>query len=327
MSIFKPKYKFNNETLQYEKINFSLKGFLIKSIPHLALSTALALGFVALYMLIFDSPKERYLRAKNKFLTENFEYMNARLIENEDFIDKLALRDNYFYRTAFNQDTIPMSLRNRGIGGTDRYKHLDGYKSSDIVKQVARRLDQVERKLSIQSLSYQELDDAVRNHQHKFSSMPFLQPVHTSELIRIGSFFGYRVHPITRVRRFHKGVDLTAPSGTPVYASGDGIIKRVEENRSRRGYGNLIIIDHQINGITTRYAHLSDMKVKEGEKVARGQKIGTVGNTGLSTAPHLHYEIRINGSAVNPLRYMLTPEPEEYDELIRLALYDGLSFD
>lgn len=327
MNIFKTKYRFNPETLQYEKIRLSFKSFCIKAIPYVGISLVLALGIVTLFMYLYDTPKERLLKSKNRFLHQNFEQMNLRLSETEELLNVLAYRDNYFYRITFNQDTIPLSIRNAGVGGADRYRHLDGYESSEIVKQVARRLDQVERKLSIQSLSYKELEDAARDHQHEFSSIPFLQPIHSSELTRIGSFFGYRIHPITRVRHMHKGIDLTAPRGTPIYASGNGVVIKIERNRGRIGYGNLIIIDHEVNGITTRYAHLQTINVKEGERVIRGQKIGTVGNTGFSTAPHLHYEIRVEGSAVNPLRYMLTPTPAEYDELIKLALYEGVSFD
>lgn len=327
MKIFKPKYKYNPNTLQYEKINFSFKKFVLKSIPHITISIGLAIGFMFLYIMVYDSPKERFLKAENKFLKNSFKQMSARLDASQDMLQELALRDNYFYRIAFNQDTIPLSLRKSGVGGTDRYRHLDGFESTEIVKEVAGKLDVVEKKLNIQSLSYNELVDAVKEHNQELSSIPFVQPIHTSELTRIGSYYGYRIHPILRVRQMHNGIDLTAPTGTPIYAPGDGVVIRVERNRGRRGYGNLIVIDHEVNGITTRYAHLSTMAVKEGERVIRGQKIGTVGNTGLSTSPHLHYEIRVNGASVNPLRYMLTPEPAQYDELIKLAQYPGISFD
>lgn len=327
MKLFKSKYEFNPETLQYEKVGFCFKKFMLKSLPHIAISIGLAIGFMTLYMMVYDSPKERLLRAENNFLRNNFKQMSERLANGERLMKELAYRDNYFYRITYNQDTIPLSLRQSGVGGADRYRHLDGFESTDIVKNVAVKLDKVERKLNIQALSYNELVGAVSEHDQTLRSTPFVQPIHPRDLTRIGSFYGYRIHPILRVRQMHNGIDLTAPTGTPIYAPGDGIVVRVERNRGRRGYGNLIVIDHEVNGITTRYAHLSTMIVKEGERVTRGQKIGTVGNTGLSTSPHLHYEIRVNGASVNPLRYMLTPEPEQYDELIQLALYPGISFD
>ncbi len=327
MKFLKAKYKFNPETLQYEKIRFSFKKTILKSIPHLALSVGLGIAFMSLYMMLYDSPKEKFLKYENQFLKAQFKEMSARLSDGETMLTELAKRDNYFYRITYNQDTIPLSLRKAGVGGVDRYRHLEGYESTDIVKEVAMKLDNVEKQLNIQTISYSELFEAVKIHEQTLGSLPFLQPVHPSELTRIGSFYGFRFHPILRVRQMHEGIDLTAPVGTSVYAPGDGIVVRTEHNRGRRGYGNLIVIDHEVNGISTRYAHLSTILVKQGERVTRGQKIGTVGNTGLSTSPHLHYEIRVNGASINPLRYMLTPTPEEYDELIKLAQYPGVSFD
>ncbi len=327
MRLFKPKYKFNPRTLQYEKIGFGFKRILTKFIPIFSLSVFLAAILVFIFMMLYDTPKEVILKAENKFLKQHFKEMNVRLSEGEQLLEELAYRDNYFYRITYNQDTVSLLLRKSGVGGVDRYKHLDGYLSTDIVKKVALKLDQVEKKLNIQSLSYNELYDAVKFYKKELRSLPFIQPIHTDELIRIGSFYGYRTHPIMRIRHMHEGLDLTAPTGTPVYASGDGVVLGVERGRGRRGYGNMIVIDHEVNGITTRYAHLSSINVKEGERVKRGQKIGAVGNTGLSTAPHLHYEIRIDGASVNPLRYMLTPTPEQYNELIKLALFPGTSFD
>jgi murein DD-endopeptidase MepM/ murein hydrolase activator NlpD len=327
MKIFKAKYKFNPETLQYEKIRFSFKKTLLKSIPHLALSIGLGIAFMSLYMMLYDSPKEQYLKYENQFLKTQFKEMSERLNAGEALLTELAKRDNYFYRITYNQDTIPLTLRQAGVGGTDRYRHLEGYESTDIVKEVATKLDNVEKQLDIQTISYSELFEAVKIHEQTLGAMPFLQPIHPADLTRIGSFYGYRFHPILRVRQMHEGIDLTAPVGTPVYAPGDGVVVRIEYNRSRRGYGNLIVIDHEVNGVSSRYAHLSTINVKKGERVKRGQQIGTVGNTGLSTSPHLHYEIRINGASINPLRYMLTPLPDQYDELIKLAQYPGISFD
>ena len=327
MKFLKAKYKFNPQTLQYEKIRFSLKKTIIKAIPHLTISIGMAIGFMFLYMMFYDSPKERLLKSENDYLRRNFKQMSARLSAGEDLLKDLAHRDNYFYRITYNQDTIPLSIRTAGIGGADRYRHLDGYESTDIVKNVAAKLDKVEKLLDIQSMSYKELFDAVKSHEQSINSIPFLQPIHPKDLTRIGSFYGYRLHPILKVRQMHEGIDLTAPVGTPIYAPGDGVVIRVEQNRGRRGYGNLVVLDHEVNGITSRYAHLSTIMVKQGQRVKRGEQIGTVGNTGLSTSPHLHYEIRVNGASVNPLRYMLTPSPDQYDELILLARYPGISFD
>ncbi|MBN2776848.1 MAG: M23 family metallopeptidase [Bacteroidales bacterium] len=327
MKFLKPKYKYNPETLQYEKIKFSLKRSLIKLIPYTISSVIFGALIMFLYIVVFESPEEKVLRNENKYLKENFEKMNQRLTEADVLLEDIAERDNYIYRTTFQQDSIPFTIRNSGVGGTNRYKHLEGFESTEIVKDVAKKLDKVENKLNIQSLSYNDLINEIKERKELYKALPILQPIHVNELARIGSFFGYRPHPILGVVHMHKGLDLVAPQGTPVYASGDGLIVDIERNNTGSGYGNSIIVDHGVNGLSSRYAHLYTINVKKGQKVKRGEQIGTVGSTGLSTAPHLHYEILINGAAVNPLRYMLAPTPDEYEQILKLAEYPGVTFD
>ncbi|HOZ30038.1 MAG TPA: M23 family metallopeptidase [Bacteroidales bacterium] len=327
MKFLKTKYKFNPESLQYEKIRFSFRKFLVRLVPYIISSAIFGFALMFLYIVVFESPEEKILRAENEFLKENFQKMNARLEQSDKILDDIAKRDNYIYRTTFQQDTIAFTLRDAGVGGSDRYKHYDGYESTDIVKDVAKKLDQIENKLNIQSLSYNELIKELKKKEKIFKSLPVLQPIHVNELTRIGSFYGYRPHPILGVVHMHHGIDMVAPTGTPVYAAGDGTIEEIENNNTNSGYGNSILIDHGVNGLSTRYAHLSKIHVKKGQKVVRGQLIGEVGSTGLSTAPHLHYEIMIYGSTVNPLRYMITPTADEYEQLLKLAQYPGVSFD
>lgn len=327
MKLFKSKYKFNPDTLQYEKIKFSFKRFVLRLLPHSIASAVFGAILMVAYILIFESPEEKFLKSENKYLKENLAKINERLKVNDSILDNIAERDNYIYRTTFEQDTIPYTIRNAGVGGSDRYKHLDGYESTEIVKSVSMKLDQIENKLNIQSLSYNEIISELKKKEKVFHSLPVLQPIQTNELTRIGSFYGYRPHPILGVVQMHTGLDLVAPTGTPVYAAGDGTIAGIERNNTRSGYGNSIVVDHGVNGLSTRYAHLSSIEVKEGQKVKRGELIGKVGSTGLSTAPHLHYEIMIYGATINPLRYMITPTADEYEQIIKLAEYPGVSFD
>jgi murein DD-endopeptidase MepM/ murein hydrolase activator NlpD len=280
-----------------------------------------------LYIVVFESPEEKVLRAENEFLKNNYRKLNAKLINADKILDEIAERDNFIYRTTFQQDTIPFTIRDAGVGGTNRYSHLEGFLCSDLVKDVSKKLDQLERKVNIQTKSYSELIEEVRNREEYFRNVPVLQPIHVNELTRLSSFFGYRRHPVLGIVIPHKGIDLTAPIGTAVYAAGDGVVISVERSTSRSGYGNQIVVDHEVDGLSTRYAHLNTIDVQKGQKVKRGEKIGTVGNTGMSTAPHLHYEIMINKAAINPLRYMLTPEPDEYEQIIKLAEQKGISFD
>ncbi|MDD4148658.1 MAG: M23 family metallopeptidase [Bacteroidales bacterium] len=327
MKFFKEKFKYNPETLQYEKIKFSFKRTLIKSIPYTISSVVFGALIMFLYIVVFESPEERLLRTENKFLKENYLKMNQRLDESDKLLEDIADRDNFIYRTTYEQDSIPFTIRNSGVGGSNRYKHLEGYESTDIVKDIAKKLDKVETKLNIQSLSYNELIKEIKERKATYLALPILQPIHVNELTRIGSFFGYRPHPILGIVHMHKGLDLTAAQGTPIYASGGGTIIGIERNNTGSGYGNSILIDHGVDGLSTRYAHLNTINVKNGQKVKRGEQIGTVGNTGLSTGPHLHYEILINGAAVNPLRYMLTPSPDEYEQILKLTEYPGVTFD
>ncbi|MDR2009103.1 MAG: M23 family metallopeptidase [Bacteroidales bacterium] len=328
MKIFnRTKYKFNQETLQYEEIKLSFKRLILKLVPHSFASLIFGFVIMFLYIVVFESPEEKILRAENEYLKSNFKKMNTRLNETDKVLDDIAKRDNYIYRTTFQQDSIPFTVRNSGVGGSNRYKHLEGFTNTELVKDAAKKLDQMERKLDIQTLSYKELIEEVKNKQEYFLCAPVLQPIHVNELTRLSSFFGYRQHPVLGIVQFHKGIDLTAPQGTPVYASGDGVIVGVEKSNSRSGYGNNIIIDHGVEGLSTRYAHLYTIEVKKGQKVKRGERIGTVGNTGLSTAPHLHYEVLKNKAAVNPLRYMVIPTADEYEQIIKLAEYPSISFD
>ncbi len=327
MKLFKAKYKFNPETLQYEKIKFSFRKFVLRLVPYIISSAIFGFALMFLYIVVFESPEEKLLRSENQYLKENFKKISERLIEDDKLLNEIAQRDNYIYRTTFQQDTIPFTIRNAGVGGSDRYKHLDGYASTDIVKDVAKKLDQIENKLNIQSLSYNELIKELKKRENLFKSLPVLQPIHVNELTRIGSFYGYRPHPILGVVHMHHGIDMVAPTGTPVYASGDGIISDIEYNNTNSGYGNSVLIDHGVNGLSSRYAHLYSISVKKGQKVIRGEQIGTVGSTGLSTAPHLHYEIMIYGATLNPLRYMITPSADEYEQILKLAQYPGVSFD
>ncbi|HPX75572.1 MAG TPA: M23 family metallopeptidase [Bacteroidales bacterium] len=280
---------------------------------------------MVLYILIYESPEEKLLRAEVKFLQENLNKINQRLKVNDSLLNVIANNDNYIYRSTFELDSIPISVRNAGVGGSDRYKIFDGYNSTEIIKDVAKQLDEFELKLKIQDESYKILLAEIKKRDNIFKSLPVLQPIHVNELTRIGSFYGYRPHPILGVIQMHHGIDMVAPTGTPVYASGDGVVEHVEKIRT--GYGNNIVINHGVNGLKSRYAHLYTINVKKGQKVKRGELIGTVGSTGLSTAPHLHYEILINNSSVNPLRYMIAPNPSEYEQLINETQYPGKSFD
>ncbi|MEA1873375.1 MAG: M23 family metallopeptidase [Bacteroidota bacterium] len=321
------KYRFNPDTLKYEEIKPGFKQIMAKFTPYLISLIIFAAAFTYIYDKHFDTPEKQRLKTENEFLSENLTHINQKIDDFNAQMNQLAQQDNELYRVIYQMDSISSKVRNSGYGGVDRYAKLKGHQSSELVMEVAQRLDKLDKKLSIQKSSYYELSEVLKNSENRLNALPIIQPIHNKELTRIGSYYGMRLHPILRIYRMHDGIDLTASTGTPVYAAGDGKVIRVDHNRSRRGYGNLVIIDHGYDGLETRYAHLHTIDVKKGQRIKRGQQLGTVGDTGLSTAPHLHYEIRKNGSTINPLYYILDVTAEQYDKLVSISKIPGKSFD
>ena len=216
-------------------------------------------------------------------------------------------------------------MREGGIGGVNRYEELEGYDYSDIVIETSMRLDKILKKVYVQSKSFDDLITMAEEKEEMLRAIPAIQPISNKDLKRTASGWGYRIHPIYKIRKFHYGMDFTAPTGTEIYSTGDGTI--VSLKSSKRGLGNHIIIDHGY-GYTTIYAHMSRFNVRQGQKVKRGDVIGYVGSTGLSTAPHLHYEVKLNGKNVDPANYYFNDlSPDEYERMIELAMKSGQSFD
>ena len=242
-----------------------------------------------------------------------------------DAVASLQNRDENIYRVIFEADSIPQSVREAGYGGSDRYKHLAGSSNSELLVETARKQETLRKQLYIQSKSYDEIVELVKAKQDMLASIPAIQPVSNKMLKRMASGFGMRFHPIYKTRKMHTGVDFSMPTGSEIYATGKGKVVKVE--KMRRGYGYHIIIDHGYN-YKTLYAHLNDIKVRKGQRVNRGDVIGTVGNTGTSTAPHLHYEVIKNGKKINPINFFYNDlSPEEYDLMLDIASRHNQSFD
>ena len=236
-------------------------------------------------------------------------------------LQHLQDRDAYAYRMVFGMDPIDENVLEGGIGGHDEYKLLRQFKNSgELMAKTQERIRKLKHKMVIQSKSMDTILETAEEKEEKFASIPSIKPVRSDRLprsVRLLSGFGYRLHPIYKVRKLHTGIDFTAPKGTPIQATGNGTVKRVE--RRSTGYGQNVVIDHGF-GYETLYAHMSRIDVKPGDKVKRGQQIGTVGSTGTSTAPHCHYEVKYNGHKVNPINYVLDGlSPKEYQELVKAA--------
>lgn len=321
----KNRYRFNNKTLEFEKVQVTSKDRLLKFFSHLLTGVVFATAIILFAYNFIESPKEKMQQREIDNLVLNYEILNDRLKQVVAVVEDLQDRDDNIYRVIFEAEPIPSSMRKAGFGGTDRYASLRGYKYSDIVVNTSRTMDMIANQLYVQSKSFDEVFEMAKNKELLLAALPAIQPVSNRELRRIASYYGYRTDPFYKIKKFHEGLDFSAPVGTEIYSSGDGVVTRIE--RLRGGYGNYVVIDHGFS-YETLYAHLSKFEVKRGQKVKRGQVIGYVGNTGKSTAPHLHYEVRRNGRPVNPVHYFFNDiTVEEYDQLIELSARPGQSMD
>ncbi|MDM8001472.1 MAG: M23 family metallopeptidase [Bacteroidota bacterium] len=321
----KTKYKFNHETLSFDKIRLGLRQTFLRLFGYFVASLFLAGIYGFIFAFIFDSPKEKALKREIAQLTLQYELMNREMENVEKVLTHLQETDDNLYRTIFESEPVPSSYREGGIGGVNRYEELEGFSNSELVIETAKRLDGIRKKIYVQSQSFDELIAYAKEKEEMLSSIPAIQPVSNHDLKRTASGYGYRIHPIYKISKFHAGMDFTAPTGTDVYATGNGVVREVKS--ARRELGNHVIIDHGF-GYQTIYAHLDRFNVREGQKVKRGDIIGFVGSTGLSTAPHLHYEVHVNGNAVNPALYYFNDlTPEEYERMLEISGKSGQTFD
>ncbi len=322
------KYKFNPNTLSYERVGISIKEKALKLLAYLSSSMALALIMVLLFLNLYETPKSKMLKRENERLLTQYELMSKDLDKIQGVLTELQRRDDNIYRVIFEAEPIPASIRKAGFGGSNRYSHLENISHSQLVTETAKKLDIIAKEAYIQSKSYDKVLEMAMNKEEMLAGIPAIQPVANEELKRTASGWGYRIHPIYKVRKMHYGMDFTAPVGTPVYATGDGKVVEVSgSKRSRVGFGLTVKIDHNY-GYETVYAHLNAFNVRRGQKVKRGDVIGYVGNTGGSTAPHLHYEVHHNGSAVNPQYYYFKDlTPQEYERMIAISSNIGQTLD
>lgn len=310
-------YRFNTRSLTYEKVTASFRDRLWAVLKVVLSGAVFATAVIFFAYNFLASPRERMLERENEQLKLQYSILSDRVDLISSVLDELQDKDDNIYRVIFESEPYPKAVRDVGMGGVDPYAHLDGFNSSRLLKETTLKIDELRNRTVVQSKSFDEVFEMARNKDKMLKAIPAIQPVDNKDLKRISSFFGYRIHPIFKRRMFHDGLDFTAAVGTPIYATGDGVV--VEAKRARYGYGNKIVVDHGF-GYLTVYAHLHGFSVKKGDKVVRGQMIGTVGNTGLSAGPHLHYEVHKNGKKVNPIYYFFKDlSPEEYQEVISKA--------
>jgi murein DD-endopeptidase MepM/ murein hydrolase activator NlpD len=313
----KIKYKFNPENLAYEKFKRSKLEWFVRIAGFMAAFAILTFGLYLVASSIFETPTEKIQKREIEYLKKLNKDQQERVDVLSDIVAELENRDENVYRNIFGADPIPKSIRDAGYGGVEKYATLEGYSNSELVVESQKKIDKLSKKLYILSKSYDELEELANKKEEMLASIPAIQPIKSGKQIRIASGFGWRVHPLYKVVKFHEGLDFSGPLGTDIYATGDGTVVEVEY--SRRGYGNKVVISHGY-GYKTLYAHMHKFNVRRGQKVKRGEKIGTIGNTGLSTGPHLHYEVHINGKKVNPVYFFHNDlTPEEYEKVLKLA--------
>ncbi len=319
------KYRYNPITLNYEKINLRFKDYMKRIMIYLLVSIFFAGITMVIAYNFFDSPKEVALKREIKQLSTQYDLMNQELEQVEEVLSDVRHRDDNIYRVIFEADPISDNVRKAGIGGVNRYKKLEGRQFSDLVISTRSRLDNISKQLVVQSKSFDDVIKLARRKEQLLSSIPAIQPIANKDLKTMTSGFGYRIHPIYKTSKMHTGMDFAAPTGSPVYATGEGKIRTVES--SHRGYGNNIIIDHGY-GYQTLYAHLSRFDCKPGQVVKRGDIIGYVGSTGQSTAPHLHYEVLKDAKHIDPINFFFNDlTPMEYEKMIELSANANQSFD
>lgn len=321
----KIKYKFNPETLSYDKVERNLKSKIHRFLLFFSASVIMSIIMVVVFLQFYETPKMRSLKRENRRLLTQYELMYKNLENIEEVLEDIQNRDDNLYRIIFEADPIPNSVRKAGFGGVNKYEFLESLDNSELVINTARKLDVVAKEAYIQSKSYDEVLKLALDKEKMLSSIPAVMPVSNKNLKRTASGWGFRIHPIYKIRRFHYGMDFTAPIGTEVYATGDGVVKEVKT--SRVGFGRWVVIDHGF-GYETLYGHLNEFNVKKGQKVKRGSVIGYVGSAGTSSGPHLHYEVHKNGKAVNPQYYYFKDlTPQEYERMIAISSNMGQSYD
>ena len=321
----KEKFVYNKQTLKYEKVERTWKEI---SIIAFGLCSAFFVAFLFLFPLFQRLfPQNEQKDAEIEQLKVYNEALRKQVEMDEKALVAIQNRDRAIYRTMFNMDPIDPSVWQGGTGGHDRLARYANFGSAKVLAETQEILDKLTHQIALQSKSLDTIAKLAREKEAMIQSIPSIKPVREDKLsssLGYLSGFGWRIHPIHRVRKFHKGIDFSAPHGTAIQATGDGVV--VQAGRDG-GYGNCVIISHGY-GYQTLYGHMSKVDVSVGDRVKKGQRIGLIGSTGASTGPHCHYEVHVNGVVVNPVQFCLDGlTPAEYQALVNAADSENRSVD
>jgi len=320
----KIKFHFNPETLNYEPIIHTFAHKLKQVLIHLFSGLSLGGLFFIIFVSTIDSPEEKQLGLEKSRMQAQYKVLQKQIDEIQGVLDALQQRDDNMYRVVLMADPIPLEVRKSTAANSEYYEQLLDMTNSEIVVSTTKKVEEIKKQLYIQSKSYDDLIKLSKNKEEMLQCIPAIQPVMNKNLKYMASGYGWRIDPVYHTRRFHAGMDFTAPTGTKIFATGNGT---VITSGWKQGYGNCVEISHGF-GYVTLYGHMSSIKVRGGQKVKRGEVIGLVGSTGKSTGPHLHYEVHYRGQIMNPANYYyLDLSPSEYDRMIQMSSNSGQMFD
>jgi murein DD-endopeptidase MepM/ murein hydrolase activator NlpD len=313
----KIKYYYNTHSLRYEKL---VTPFRVKLLRFFGLLSGLVVSsaiVIYLYIRFFPRPTDIEAGRKIEIIKDNYNNINLKVKSLEEQLAALEKRDNDVYRSIFEANPLPDSARAKVIAKKNELDKVSIMGDDELGKDIAAQLQQLGARIAYQFQSYTEIEKLINNQEEKLASLPAIQPVNNKQLSRVASGYGMRIDPVYGTPKMHKGLDFTAPQGTPIYATGDGVVGVAEH--ADGGYGNHVDINHGY-GYMTRYGHMVRINVRPGQRVKRGEVIGWVGSTGKSTGPHCHYEVMINGANVNPVYFFSNDlNAEQYDQLLKLA--------
>lgn len=322
--MIKKKYKINPETLAMEQVEQGLGYWLRQTGIYIVAGIILGIVFLFLFLTFFPSPREKQLQREKETIQSQLEVLNRQVDQMQIVMADLQQRDDNLYRVLFGAEPIPLSIRQGTQRKISYYEQIAQMTNNQLSADLAMKVDVLEKEIYVQSKSYDEILEMAKNQEIRMENIPAIQPVMNKDLTRVASGYGMRIDPVYHVRKFHQGMDFTAPIGTEVFATGNA---KVTFTGWKQGYGNTVILDHGF-GYETLYAHLYKPLVRKGQKVRRSDIIALVGNTGKSTGPHLHYEVRLNGRPVDPRNYYFYDlSPEEYDQMIQLSNNFGQMMD
>jgi murein DD-endopeptidase MepM/ murein hydrolase activator NlpD len=308
------KYVLDLTDLQFKQVRLPWTKKFIRILLWFAGSLAIAWVYGIFFENIFGSPKEKLLAAQVENLKLQYSLVGRELDNSFTSLNGLRLSDDKRYRPILDMDSVPESYRKAGFGGVDRYQDLEGYQNSELLISFKEKIDEIKSRASIQSESFKTISERSVEWKREMDHFPGISPV--SVKFRLGDGLKWRtVHPVLGTSRMHNGQDFDVPYGTDVYATGDGSV--IESGWNSGGFGNYIVIDHGY-GLQTVYGHLSNIKVVRGQNVKRGELIGISGNSGLSSGPHLHYQIEQFGTHKNPINFFNNDvTAEEYNDMIQ----------